>query len=111
MFALTKLRERPKVPLLSYIPPPTSKISLGRSAEEESYSMYPFVPHASLPWTMGDSSVFRIRKLSDWLTQNSTVGAIGADSLNSGSVTNALQWVVTPFVQITHSSLSFQGVY
>lgn len=59
--------------------------------------MYPFVPHTSLPWTMGDNSVFRIRKLSDWLTQNSTVGVVGIGGLNSGSVVNTLEWVVIAF--------------
>jgi len=60
--------------------------------------MYPFVPHTSLPWTMGEGdSVFRIRKLSDWLTQNSTVGVAKTDGLDSGSVVNASQCVVIPF--------------
>ncbi|KAF9651892.1 hypothetical protein BDM02DRAFT_3110010 [Thelephora ganbajun] len=81
------LRERPKLPLLSHIPPPPTS-SFGYSAEEEVYSMYPFVPHTPLPWTMGDSSVFRIRKLSDWLTQNSTIGVVVTGVLNSGSVVN-----------------------
>lgn len=53
--------------------------------------MYPFVPHTSLPWTMGNNSVFRIRKLSDWLTKNSTVGVVETGGLNSGSVVNTLQ--------------------
>lgn len=53
--------------------------------------MYPFVPHASLPWTVKDGSVFRIRKLSDWLTQNSVLGVIETGGLNSGSVVNASQ--------------------
>lgn len=52
--------------------------------------MYPFVPHTPLPWTMGNGGVFRIRKLSDWLTQNSAVD-VETGGLNSGSVVNTLQ--------------------
>ena len=63
--------------------------------------MYPFVPHTPLPWTMGDNSVFRIRKLSDWLTQNSTVGVVETGGLNSGSVVNTLQWVTIPLARIS----------
>lgn len=61
--------------------------------------MYPFVPHAQLPWTVKDSSVFRIRKLADWLTQNSTISTASTGGLNSGSVVNTSQWVVIPFAQ------------
>lgn len=53
--------------------------------------MYPFVSHTPLPWTAGGSSVFRIRKLSDWLTQNSTFGVGVIGGLSSGSVVNTIQ--------------------
>lgn len=67
--------------------------------------MYPFVPRTSLPWTMGDSSVFRVRTLSDWLTQNSTVGAVETGGLSSGSVVNTSQYVVIPLAQAIRSCL------
>ena len=72
--------------------------------------MYPFVSHTSLPWTMGDSSVFRIRKSSDWLTQNTVAGVVGTGGLNFGSVVNASQWVVIYFMRISAHILA-QGVY
>ena len=53
--------------------------------------MYPFISHTPLPWTVEGSSVFRIRKLSDWLTQNLTVGVGGIGGISSGSVVNTLQ--------------------
>ena len=99
MFVVIKLQERPKFPLLTHIPPPPSTSSFGLSTEEELYSMYPFVPYAQLPWTMKDSSVFRIRKLADWLTQNSTISIASTHGLNSGSVVNTSQWVVIPSTQ------------
>ena len=49
--------------------------------------MYPFVPHTSLPWTMRDGGVFRVRKLSDWLTAS----FVETGGLNSGSVVNTSQ--------------------
>lgn len=59
--------------------------------------MYPFVHHTPLPWTMGNSSVFRIRKLSEWLAQNSEVRAVETSGLNSGNVVNISQWVMVIF--------------
>lgn len=86
-----KLHERPKVPLLSHIPPLPQAPPSGCPAEEEVYSMYPFAPHTPLPWTMGESSVFRIRKSSDWLAQNTTIGVVVTGVLNSIHVVDTSQ--------------------
>lgn len=40
---------------------------------------------------MGDGSVFRIRKSSDWLTQNSTINVVITGVLNSVRVVDAAQ--------------------
>lgn len=53
--------------------------------------MYPFVSHTPLPWTMGENSVFRIRKSSDWLTQNSTIGVVVTGVLNSARIVGTSQ--------------------
>lgn len=89
--AFHHLRERPKLPLLSHIPPSPPALPSGYPAEVEVYSMYPFVSHTPLPWTMGENNVFRIRKSSDWLTQNSTIGVVVTGVLNSARIVDTSQ--------------------
>jgi hypothetical protein len=45
-------------------PEPTSDART--SSLHHSYSLYPFLPHQPLPWTIGTNGVFRIRRVAEW---------------------------------------------
>jgi hypothetical protein len=67
-----QIQEPDRVLLLFHIPAELPKPSSTRtSSSHHSYSLYPFLSHQPLPWTIGTNSVFRIRRVGEWSGQAS----------------------------------------
>jgi hypothetical protein len=65
----------------------TQKIVFGlaKDASLQSYSLYPFLSSRSLPWDAGTGSLFRLRRVGEWLRVNSGEGVLaetGGTALN-----------------------------
>ena len=63
-----KVKELSEIPMLIYVPPNVpSTTPIPTSLFPHSYSLYPFLSHRPLPWTMNTSGAFRIRRVGEWL--------------------------------------------
>ena len=54
-----------RIPYLVYLPPDPPSLSSALSSH--TYSLYPFLPQRSSPWSTKVGSTFRCRRVSEWL--------------------------------------------
>jgi hypothetical protein len=81
-----------QTPLLSYLPTkdmPSTPIPL--SILPPSYSLYPFIAAAALPWTVGTGGAFRIRRVGEWLGHEA-----GEDVRRTGGLARGSESLRTP---------------
>ncbi|KAJ7293684.1 hypothetical protein C8J57DRAFT_34889 [Mycena rebaudengoi] len=71
--------------VLCHIPPAVpSSTPLPISMVSHAYSLYPFLSHQSMPWMMSARSVFRLRRVEEWLAANATEDTQKTGGLSMG---------------------------
>jgi len=77
-------RDAVRRPILAHIPPrdePSAGLHSHLSRQNH-YALYPFLVPGILPWTMGYSNPFRVRRVGDWFTEDQR--ATSSPSISSG---------------------------